>query len=108
MAVVAGIIFILMYAVIVSEKIHRTVAAMLGALLMILSGILSQDTALHHIDFNTLGLLVGMMVLVGVTSHTGLFDYVAIKAARAAKAEPRRILVYLGFITAVFRGFSIM
>ncbi|MSV25250.1 ArsB/NhaD family transporter [Selenomonas sp. WCA-380-WT-3B 3/] len=105
MAVVAGIIFILMYAVIVSEKIHRTVAAMLGALLMILSGILSQDTALHHIDFNTLGLLVGMMVLVGVTSHTGLFDYVAIKAARAAKAEPRRILVYLGFITAVFSGF---
>lgn len=105
MAVVAGILFILMYAVIVSEKIHRTVAAMLGALLMILSGILSQDTSLHHIDFNTLGLLVGMMVLVGVTSHTGLFDYVAIKAARAAKAEPRRILVYLGFITAVFSGF---
>ncbi len=105
LAVVAGILFILMYAVIVSEKIHRTVAAMLGALLMILSGILSQDTALHHIDFNTLGLLVGMMVLVGVTSHTGLFDYVAIKAARAAKAEPRRILVYLGFITAVFSGF---
>lgn len=105
LAVVAGIIFILMYAVIVSEKIHRTVAAMLGALLMILSGILSQDTALHHIDFNTLGLLVGMMVLVGVTNHTGLFDYVAIKAARAAKAEPRRILVYLGFITAVFSGF---
>lgn len=105
LAVLAGILFILMYAVIVSEKIHRTVAAMLGALLMILSGILSQDTALHHIDFNTLGLLVGMMVLVGVTSHTGLFDYVAIKAARAAKAEPRRILVYLGFITAVFSGF---
>ena len=105
LAVVAGILFILMYAVIVSEKIHRTVAAMLGALLMILSGILSQDTALHHIDFNTLGLLVGMMVLVGVTSHTGLFDYVAIKAARMAKAEPRRILVYLGLITAVFSGF---
>ena len=105
MAVLAGILFILMYAVIVSEKIHRTVSAMLGALLMIVSGILSQDTALHHIDFNTLGLLVGMMVLVGVTSHTGLFDYVAIKAARAAKAEPRRILVYLGFITAVFSGF---
>lgn len=105
MAVLAGILFILMYAVIVSEKIHRTVAAMLGALLMIVSGILSQDTALHHIDFNTLGLLVGMMVLVGVTSHTGLFDYVAIKAARMAKAEPRRILVYLGLITAVFSGF---
>lgn len=105
MEVLAGIIFILMYVVIVSEKIHRTVAAMLGAVLMMLVGIMDQDTALHHVDFNTLGLLVGMMVLVGVTSHTGLFDYVAIKAAKVAKAEPRRILVYLGIITAVFSGF---
>ena len=105
MEVLAGIIFILMYVVIVSEKIHRTVAAMLGAVLMMLLGIMDQDTALHHVDFNTLGLLVGMMVLVGVTSHTGLFDYVAIKAAKVAKAEPRRIMVYLGIITAVFSGF---
>ena len=105
MEVLVGIIFILMYVVIVSEKIHRTVAAMLGAVLMMLVGIMDQDTALHHVDFNTLGLLVGMMVLVGVTSHTGLFDYVAIKAAKVAKAEPRRIMVYLGIITAVFSGF---
>ncbi|MBP3780840.1 MAG: ArsB/NhaD family transporter [Selenomonas sp.] len=105
MEVIAGIIFVLMYMVIVSEKIHRTVAAMLGATSMILLGILSQETALHHIDFNTLGLLVGMMVLVGVTSHTGLFDYVAIKAAKVAKAEPKRILIYLALITAVFSAF---
>ena len=102
MEVLAGIIFILMYVVIVSEKIHRTVAAMLGATIMVLIGIMDQETALHHVDFNTLGLLVGMMVLVGVTSHTGLFDYVAIKAAKVAKAEPKRILVYLGLITAIF------
>ncbi len=105
MEVIAGIIFVFMYMVIVSEKIHRTVAAMLGATSMILLGILSQETALHHIDFNTLGLLVGMMVLVGVTSHTGLFDYVAIKAAKVAKAEPKRILIYLALITAVFSAF---
>ncbi|SHK51139.1 Na+/H+ antiporter NhaD [Selenomonas ruminantium] len=105
MEVLAGIIFVFMYMVIVSEKIHRTVAAMLGATSMILLGILSQETALHHIDFNTLGLLVGMMVLVGVTSHTGLFDYVAIKAAKVAKAEPKRILIYLALITAVFSAF---
>ena len=105
MEVLAGVIFVFMYMVIVSEKIHRTVAAMLGATLMILLGILSQETALHHIDFNTLGLLVGMMVLVGVTSHTGLFDYVAIKAAKVAKAEPKRILIYLALITAVFSAF---
>ena len=60
---------------------------------------------MHHVDFNTLGLLVGMMVLVGVTSHTGLFDYVAIKAAKVAKAEPKRILIYLALITAVFSAF---
>ena len=105
MEALAGIIFVFMYMVIVSEKIHRTVAAMLGATSMILLGILSQETALHHIDFNTLGLLVGMMVLVGVTSHTGLFDYVAIKAAKVAKAEPKRILIYLALITAVFSAF---
>ena len=105
MEVLAGVIFVFMYMVIVSEKIHRTVAAMLGATSMILLGILSQETALHHIDFNTLGLLVGMMVLVGVTSHTGLFDYVAIKAAKVAKAEPKRILIYLALITAVFSAF---
>ena len=105
MEVLAGIIFILMYVVIVSEKIHRTVAAMLGATIMVLIGIMDQETALHHVDFNTLGLLVGMMVLVGVTSHTGLFDYVAIKAAKVAKAEPKRILIYLALITAVFSAF---
>ena len=105
MEVLAGIVFILMYVVIVSEKIHRTVAAVLGALVMLYAGVLSMDSALHHVDFNTLGLLVGMMVLVGVTSHTGLFDYVAVWAAQKAKAEPRRILIYLGLITAVFSGF---
>ena len=94
-----------MYAVIVSEKIHRTVAAMIGAVLMMLLGILSQETALHHIDFNTLGLLTGMMILVGVTSETGLFAFVAIRAAKAAKAEPKKLLTYLGIITAVFSAF---
>jgi len=105
METLAGIIFVVMYMVIVSEKIHRTVAAMIGAVLMMLFGILSQETALHHVDFETLGLLVGMMVLVGVTKETGLFDYVAIKAAKSAKAEPRRILIYLCLITAVFSAF---
>ena len=105
METLAGIIFVVMYMVIVSEKIHRTVAAMIGAVLMMLLGILSQETALHHVDFETLGLLVGMMVLVGVTKETGLFDYVAIKAAKSAKAEPRRILIYLCLITAVFSAF---
>ena len=75
MEVLAGIVFILMYVVIVSEKIHRTVAAGLGALVMLYVGVLDMDTALHHVDFNTLGLLVGMMILVGVTSHTCFFVF---------------------------------
>ncbi|MBR1396844.1 MAG: ArsB/NhaD family transporter [Selenomonadaceae bacterium] len=105
MEIAAGIIFVVMYAVIVSEKIHRTVAAMIGAVLMMLLGIIGQEVAIHHIDFNTLGLLTGMMILVGVTSHTGLFDFVAIWAAKKANAEPKKILTYLGIITAVFSAF---
>ena len=105
MEIIAGSIFVIMYAVIVSEKIHRTVAAMIGAVLMMLLGIISQEVAIHHIDFNTLGLLTGMMILVGVTSHTGLFDFVAIWAAKKANAEPKKILTYLGIITAVFSAF---
>jgi Na+/H+ antiporter NhaD/arsenite permease-like protein len=101
-AVIAGIIFIIMYIFIVSEKIHRTIASMLGAIVMILTGIITQEQAIHHIDFNTLGLLIGMMIIVTITSHTGLFNYVAIWAAKKAKAEPIRILVYLAIITATF------
>ena len=105
METLAAIIFVLMYMLIVSEKVHRTIVAMLGAILMIIVGILPVDTALHHIDFNTLGLLIGMMILVSITAKTGLFDYVAIKTAKAAKAQPRRLLSYLGFITALFSAF---
>lgn len=103
--IVAGIIFVLMYAVIVSEKMHRTVVAMLGALLMILLGIMNQETALHHVDFNTLGLLIGMMVIVAITSRTGLFHFIAVWAAKRAQANPVRLLVYLSLLTAVCSAF---
>ncbi len=104
-SLLAGFIFIGMYICIVSEKIHRTIVAMLGAIFMVLAGILTQEQALHHIDFNTLGLLVGMMIIVAITSRTGLFNYVAIWAAKKAKAEPVRILVYLSLLTALFSAF---
>lgn len=105
MAILAGIIFLITYAFIVSEKVNRTIVAMIGGILMILLKIVDQETALHHIDFNTLGLLVGMMIIVGITGETGLFKYVAIWAAKKANADPLRILVYLGIITAVFSAF---
>jgi len=98
-------IFFVTYAFIISEKLHRTIVAMSGGILMILFGIVTQEQALQHIDFNTLGLLVGMMILVAVTAQTGIFKYVAIRAAKAAKGKPIRILVYLSVITAVASAF---
>lgn len=102
---IAGIIFVAMYAVIVSEKIHRTIIAMIGAILMIVMGIMTQETAVHHIDFNTLGLLIGMMIIVAITSKTGLFNFIAVWAAKKAKADPVNLLVYLSLITAICSAF---
>ncbi|AVX20545.1 possible tyrosine transporter P-protein [Carboxydocella sporoproducens DSM 16521] len=102
---VAGIVFLLTYAVIISEKLHRTVVALLGAAVLLIMGTLSQETALHHIDFNTLGLLTGMMIIVGITRHSGVFQYLAIVAARWAKGEPMAIMVALATITAVLSAF---
>ena len=101
----AGIIFIIMYVFIASEKINRTVVAMLGSLLMVLTGIITQEKAIHHIDFNTLGLLIGMMIIVAIIGQTGVFNYIAIYAAKVAKGEPKRILVILALITAVCSAF---
>ncbi|MFB5759941.1 ArsB/NhaD family transporter [Paenibacillus medicaginis] len=104
-AVWAIVIFLVVYALIISEKVHRTVLAMLGAILLIATGITDQETALAHIDFNTLGLLVGMMIIVSVTAETGLFNYLAVKAAKLAKGEPLRILAVLGVLTAFGSAF---
>lgn len=104
-AIIAIIVFLLSYALIISEKIHRTIIAISGAVLMIGLGILNQNTAIHHIDFNTLGLLIGMMILVYVTSETGAFHYVAIWAAKKVKGDPLKILVVFALITAVASAF---
>lgn len=98
---VAVVIFVAAYALIISEKVHRTVVGLFGAMLMILFGIIDQETAIHHIDFNTLGLLMGMMIIVNITSETGLFNFLAIWAAKKVKAQPVALLVALSAITAV-------
>lgn len=98
-------IFIATYAIIISEKIHRTVIAMAGAILMILIGVLNQEQAIEGIDFNTLGLLIGMMVVVGIAKECGMFQFVAIWAAKTGKGRPMPIFILLGIITAFFSAF---
>lgn len=98
-------IFIVVYVFIVSEKIHRTVIALFGAMAMIIFGVLTQEVAIHHIDFNTIGLLAGMMVVVNITGETGLFNYLAIWSAKKVKAEPVKLLVALSVLTAVCSAF---
>lgn len=98
-------IFLCVYALIISEKIHRTIIALFGATLMLICGILTQDEALKAIDFNTIGLLVGMMIIVYILSQTGLFNYLAIRAAHLAKGYPLRLLIMLSALTAVCSAF---
>lgn len=98
-------IFVVTYAIIISEKVHRTVIAMTGAMLMILLGIINQEQAVEGIDFNTLGLLIGMMIIVGIAKECGMFQYVAIWASKVGKGKPLPIFVLLGIITAVFSAF---
>src|SRR5574344_2241545 len=96
---IAVIIFVAAYALIISEKVHRTIVGIVGAMLMILCGIISQETAISHIDFNTLGLLMGMMIIVNITSETGLFNFLAIWAAKKVKAQPVALLIVLSTLT---------
>lgn len=94
-------IFSITYLIIMSEKLNRTAVAMVGAFLMLVLNVEAQEKAVEHIDFNTIGLLVGMMIIVNIMKKSGIFEYVAIRAAKMAKGEPWRILVAFSVITAV-------
>lgn len=98
-------VFAATYAIVISEKVHRTVISMAGALLLILLGVINQEQAIEGIDFNTLGLLIGMMVIVGISKESGMFQYVAIWASKKGKGRPMPIFLLLGIITAVFSAF---
>ena len=93
------------YLIIFTEKVNRAVIALLGAGVMLVSGLLSQKQALAGIDFNTLALLIGMMIIVGITERSGLFQFVAVWGAQKVKASPRGLLAVLILVTAVFSGF---
>lgn len=99
---VSSIVFVLTYALVVTEKINRSIVALLGAGLMIMLGIINQQTAINGIDFNTLGLLTGMMVIVAVSRRSGVFQFVAVWGAKKVHARPWGILLMLSLVTAVF------
>ncbi|MBF0305592.1 MAG: ArsB/NhaD family transporter [Alphaproteobacteria bacterium] len=102
---VATLMLIATYAAIMSEKVNRAIVALLGAGLMILIGVLNQEAAVAGIDFNTLALLTGMMIIVAITRKCGMFQYVAIWSAKKVKASPAGILFMLQIVTAVFSAF---
>jgi Na+/H+ antiporter NhaD/arsenite permease-like protein len=99
-ALAAGAIFLLTYVVIVSEKINRTVTALIGGLLMIFLRVVSQEAAFHAIDLNVIFLLVGMMVIASIMAETGVFQWMAIRAVQLGKGRPVRIMIILALITA--------
>ncbi len=98
-------IFIITYLLIVSERITKATAAMSGAMALVVIKIITQEEAFEFVDFNTIGLLLGMMIIVNITKETGLFHYIAIKTAKWAGGIPARILVIFGLITAFGSAF---
>lgn len=97
--ILACSIFLIAYVFIIFEKLDRTLIAFIGASLMILTGIISQEHAFAHIDYNTIGLLIGMMIIVMVVKRTGLFEYMAIRAVKIAKGDPKILLIFLSIVT---------
>lgn len=99
------VIFLAVIALIVSEKVHEAAAAFIGAAALLLVGILDIEEAASYIDYNTVGVLVGMMVFVAVIKNSGMFEYIAIKSAKIAKGDPWRIMVLFTIVTAVLSAF---
>src|SRR5262245_10601336 len=93
------------YAVIMSEKVNRSIIALVGAGVMVLVGVLDQEEAIKGVDWNTIGLLTGMMILVSISRRSGMFQYLAVWSAQAAKAHPAGILFLLQMATAVLSAF---
>jgi len=105
----ATAIFFIAYALIISEKIHKTKVALFGASLILISKVLLQDEAFYDsdlgVDWNVIFLLLSMMIIINIMTKTGVFQYVAIKCAKVAKGEPFRIMTLFAVITAVGSAF---
>ena len=103
--IISIVIFIVVLIFIFSEKVNRTIVAMVGSTLMVVSGIYfgfyNQEQAVEVVDFNTLGLLIGMMILVGLLEPTGFFQFLAVMAAKISKGKPIRLLIFLTAVTSI-------
>ena len=97
----AGGIFLITYALIVTERVHRTVSALLGGVAMVLLGVLPQEQAFAAVDWNVIFLLAGMMALANILRETGLFQWIAVQAVRLGRGDPFRIMLILSLVTAV-------
>lgn len=98
-------IFLVVYIFISTELMNKTIVALFGASVYLVLRIIDSEVAYGIIDWNVIFLLVSMMIIVGITKETGIFQYVAVKAAKAVKGEPVKILIMLSLITAVFSAF---
>ncbi len=100
LAIFAGV-----YFAITTELVNKTAAALLGAMLVVLLKVMDQESAFRAIDWNVIFLLIGMMIITGVAKRTGLFQWIAIKAAKLARGEPVAVLLLLSVVTAVISAF---
>ena len=98
--ILALAIFIVSYILIVTERIHRTKIAIMGGVLLVVLRVMPQSEAFSFIDFNTIGLLTGMMLLISVIKETGLFSYIAIRIAKMTKGNRWKILLWFSLFTA--------
>lgn len=103
--VIAIVIFVIVMLAIMTEKLHRSLAAIVGAMVVLALHVMTFDAAMGHIDFNTLGVLLGMMLFVSVVKLSGVFEYLAIKSARIARGDPWKIMLLFVLLTAVLSAF---
>ena len=101
MQIVAVVVFVVAMVAIMSEKVHRALVAIVGAMILLIVHVVTFDQAMSHVDFNTLGVLLGMMLFVAVVKLSGIFEYLAIKCARLAKGNPWLVMVLFVCLTAV-------
>ena len=103
--IVSVAVFAVCMLAIMTEKLHRSLAAIVGAMVLLALHVLPFDAAMEHIDFNTLGVLLGMMLFVSVVKLSGVFEFLAIKCTRLAKGDPWKIMLLFVLLTAVLSAF---